>query len=134
MDADQVKELRELAGKAPRLKWSVDWNSLCIVLASDGSGAFIAKTTSPSAAAFIAAASPDVVAQLAAEWEARGEKLARAVYLAEHLWQMIPQGVWREHGAEWMGQYEGDYHAEKVRDELATLAVSSSTPTTQEAE
>lgn len=45
----------------------------------------------------------------------------RAVYLAEHLWQMIPQEVWREHGAEWMGQYEGDYHAEKVREELAAL-------------
>lgn len=48
---------------------------------------------------------------------------ARAIYLAQHLHQMIPQEVWaREHGAEWMGQYEGDYHAEKVRDELIATA------------
>jgi hypothetical protein len=49
------------------------------------------------------------------------EDLRHAVYLAEHLWQMIPQEVWREHGAEYQGQYEGDYHAEKVREELALL-------------
>ena len=47
--------------------------------------------------------------------------VARAVYLGEHLHQMIPREVWRDHGAEWMGQYEGDYHAEQVRDELAAL-------------
>ena len=52
--------------------------------------------------------------------------LERAVFLAEHLWQMIPQEVWREHGAEWQGQYEGDYQAERVRDELRELAVLSS--------
>ena len=52
--------------------------------------------------------------------------LERAVFLAEHLWQMIPQGVWREHGAEWQGQYEGDYWAERVRDELRELAALSS--------
>jgi hypothetical protein len=41
--------------------------------------------------------------------------------LAEHLWQMIPREVWRDHGAEWMGHYEGDFHAEKVREELAAF-------------
>lgn len=48
--------------------------------------------------------------------------LARAVYLAEHLHQMIPREVWRDHGAEWMGHYEGDYHAEQVAEELKALA------------
>lgn len=47
--------------------------------------------------------------------------LARAVYIAEHLHQMVPREVWREHGVEWMGQYEGDYHAEKLQEELAAL-------------
>jgi chromosome segregation ATPase len=58
--------------------------------------------------------------------EAEVERLRRArdraIFLAEHLWQMVPQEVWREHGAEWQGQYEGDYHAEQVREELAALA------------
>jgi hypothetical protein len=108
MDADQVRKLRELAGKAPRLKWSVDWNSLCIVLASDGSGAFIAKTTSPSAAAFIAAASPDVVAQLAAEWEAQREALL----------DILEGRTLRT-------------DKEKAREALSALAVSSSAPTTR---
>lgn len=60
-------------------------------------------------------------AREAAEAEVRRltERLDRVLYLAEHLWQMVPQAAWREHGAEWMGHYEGDYHAEKVRDELA---------------
>jgi hypothetical protein len=56
------------------------------------------------------------------------EALQRAVYLAEHLWQMIPPEVWREHGAEYQGQYEGDYYAEKVREELALLRERSADP------
>jgi hypothetical protein len=44
--------------------------------------------------------------------------LARAAYVAEHLFQMIPQEEWRAHGAEYMGQYEGDYHAEQTRLEI----------------
>lgn len=45
----------------------------------------------------------------------------RLLDLAEHLWQMVPPDEWRAHGAEWMGHYEGDYHAEKVREELAAV-------------
>jgi hypothetical protein len=53
------------------------------------------------------------------------EALARSVFLAQHLWQMIPPEVWREHGSEW----KGDYQAERVRDELAALAsVSAEEP------
>lgn len=58
-------------------------------------------------------------------WRGLAEKyqdaLRRAVFLGEHLWQMVDRETWRAHGAEWMGHYEGDYHAEQVRDELAEL-------------
>lgn len=60
------------------------------------------------------------------------EALDRAVYLGQHLWQMIPQDVWRASGAEAMGQYEGDYRAEQVRDELAALASVPPEPVAEE--
>jgi hypothetical protein len=51
------------------------------------------------------------------------EALERAVYIADHLFQMVPQSVWRDSGGDDMqGHYEGDYHAEKVKEELARLA------------
>lgn len=49
----------------------------------------------------------------------------RLLYIAEHLFQMVPQSVWREHGAEAYGMFEGDYHAEKLRDELAALRAAT---------
>ncbi len=48
--------------------------------------------------------------------------LRRAVFLAEHLWAMVPREVWRDSGGDdGQGHYEGDYRAEQVRDELAYL-------------
>jgi hypothetical protein len=44
--------------------------------------------------------------------------LARAAFVAQHLHAMIDRETWREHGAEWMGQYEGDHHAEQVAEEI----------------
>jgi hypothetical protein len=62
------------------------------------------------------------VGRLKDDAEGLAVALKLAVYLAEHLWQMIPQEVWREHGADdGQGHYEGDYHAEQVKDELAAL-------------
>lgn len=47
----------------------------------------------------------------------------RAVFLAEHLFQMIPQSVWRASGGDdSQGHYEGDYQAEQIREEIAALA------------
>lgn len=46
------------------------------------------------------------------------EMLARAAYVAERLHGMIDRETWRATGAEWMGQYEGDYHAEQVQHEI----------------
>lgn len=48
----------------------------------------------------------------------QSERFESVLSLAEHLFQMIPQEVWREHGAEWMGQYEGDHHAQQVLEQL----------------
>lgn len=70
------------------------------------------------------------LARLVEQLETLARERERALYLAEHLWQMIPQEIWRDHGAEWMGQYEGDHHAQKVRDELADLRAS--TPATKQ--
>jgi hypothetical protein len=43
----------------------------------------------------------------------------RVLFIAEHLFEMIPQSVWRDSGGDDMqGHYEGDYHAEQVREEL----------------
>lgn len=48
-------------------------------------------------------------------------RFERALYLAEHLFQMIPREVWRDQGAEWMGQYEGDHWAEQTLAELQEM-------------
>jgi hypothetical protein len=46
--------------------------------------------------------------------------LKRAAYVAEHLFAMIDRETWRDNGADdGQGHYEGDYHAEQVRDEIA---------------
>lgn len=45
----------------------------------------------------------------------------RAIYLAEHLFQMIDKETWRAQGAEYMGQYEGDHWAEQTFEELKSL-------------
>jgi len=48
----------------------------------------------------------------------------RAVDTAEHLFQMIPQEVWRESGAIGPeGQYEGDYFASKIAEEIRVFKV-----------
>ena len=49
------------------------------------------------------------------------EDTKRLLYISKHLFQMIPQNVWRENGAEWQGHYEGDYWAEQVHTELVAL-------------
>lgn len=72
----------------------------------------------------------DVAAALAALRTRLGEQTARqerTLYISEHLWQMIPQSVWRDSGGDDMqGHYEGDFHAEKVREELAELRAALS--------
>lgn len=51
------------------------------------------------------------------------EKLARAAYVAENLMGMIDRETWRSHGADdGQGHYEGDYHAEKIADEIKEWA------------
>jgi hypothetical protein len=50
-----------------------------------------------------------------------GEKAERAVYLAKHLFEMVDRETWRAQGAEWMGQYEGDYWAEQILQEIQEL-------------
>jgi hypothetical protein len=51
--------------------------------------------------------------------------LQRAVRLAEGMHQMIDQDTWRSHGADWQGQYEGDHHADQIREELRALKARS---------
>lgn len=47
----------------------------------------------------------------------------RLLSIAQHLYAMVPQSEWRMQGADDMqGHYEGDYHAEQIREELAALA------------
>lgn len=54
------------------------------------------------------------------------EERDRARFIAEHLFQMIPQSVWRDTGGDDMqGHYEGDYHAEQVAEEIRGWAVLS---------
>lgn len=49
-------------------------------------------------------------------------KLKRLLWIAEHLFQMIPQQVWRDSGGDdGQGHYEGDYHAEQLQQELKEL-------------
>ncbi len=44
----------------------------------------------------------------------------RLLFIAEHLFEMVPRDTWIEQGGDdGQGHYEGDYHAEQVRDELA---------------
>ena len=62
------------------------------------------------------------------------QQLQRAVYIAEHLHQMVPKEVWREHGAECQGQYEGDYHAEQIQAELKELRAAAPVETPPAAE
>lgn len=51
----------------------------------------------------------------------RGD-LERAVYLAEHLFQMVPREVWRAQGGDdGQGHYEGDYWAEQTQTEISEL-------------
>ena len=45
--------------------------------------------------------------------------IARATYVAEHLWQMVDRETWRAAGGDdGQGHYEGDYYAEQVRLEI----------------
>lgn len=47
----------------------------------------------------------------------------RAVFLAQHLFQMISPDVWRYSGADdGQGHYEGEYRAEQLWNELTALA------------
>lgn len=51
------------------------------------------------------------------------EALARAVLLAQGLFEMIDRDTWRDCGGDdGQGHYEGDYHAEKVSAELTELS------------
>jgi hypothetical protein len=53
----------------------------------------------------------------------RAQVAERALFLAEHLFQMVPRSVWRDSGADdGQGHYEGDYRAEQVQNELAELS------------
>lgn len=48
----------------------------------------------------------------------------RAVDIAEHLFQMVDQQTWRDSGAIGPeGQYEGDYFASKVAEEIRVFKV-----------
>ena len=50
------------------------------------------------------------------------ERLARAVWIAQHLFQMIDRDTWRATGGDdGQGHYEGDYHAENIREEIIAL-------------
>lgn len=51
------------------------------------------------------------------------QALTRAVYLAQHLYQMIDKETWRAMGGDdGQGHYEGDYRAEQIGEELRALA------------
>jgi hypothetical protein len=65
---------------------------------------------------------PEYVQSLEEQLEAARKAAAHAAYLAEHLWQMIPEQAWRDTGGDdGQGHYEGDYHAEKARDDIKKL-------------
>lgn len=50
------------------------------------------------------------------------ERLERALHLAEHLFLMVPQDVWRDSGGDdGQGHYEGDYRAAQVQEELRAI-------------
>jgi hypothetical protein len=47
------------------------------------------------------------------------ERYERVLFLAEHLFQMVPPEAWRESGGDdGQGHYEGDYHAIQLQAEL----------------
>lgn len=54
--------------------------------------------------------------------EAARAALREATTIARHLHGMIDRETWREQGAEWMGQYEGDHWAEQARADIERLA------------
>jgi len=57
----------------------------------------------------------------------------RLLTIAEHLHAMVPREVWRDHGGDdGQGHYEGDYHAEKLADELRALRAASPSRSSQE--
>jgi hypothetical protein len=65
---------------------------------------------------------PVLFLQAANEIEALAEDKARAVYIAEHLFEMVPREVWRDAGGDdGQGHYEGYYWAETTRKELEEL-------------
>lgn len=46
----------------------------------------------------------------------------RLLHIAEHLFAMVPDDVWRATGGDdGQGHYEGDYRAAGLRDELAAM-------------
>ncbi len=60
------------------------------------------------------------------------EALERAVYLAEHLFAMIPRETWRASGGDdGQGHYEGDHRAEDIQSELAALRLGEPDPDDQ---
>jgi hypothetical protein len=70
-----------------------------------------------------AAVSTDERDVLAARVRELENALARATYLAEHLFQMTDPETWRASGGDdGQGHYEGDYHAEQTREEIQRLA------------
>lgn len=65
------------------------------------------------------------VERLAAAFLAHDDALRLATNTARHLHAMIDRETWRAQGAEWQGQYEGDYWAEQTLaqiNEWAALA------------
>jgi hypothetical protein len=70
---------------------------------------------------------------LSARVAALEQALARTVYLAEHLLQMIDRETWRAHGGDdGQGHYEGDYRAEQVASELRDLAALAAVRTPEQ--
>lgn len=74
-------------------------------------------------------------AELAQQLEQAERDKARAVFIAKHLFQMVPKEAWRAQGADDMqGHYEGDYWAEQTREELAALTPDEGADPAVEAE
>lgn len=88
--------------------------------------------TSPPAAQKLRAAF-DATQSLAAALREALKQRDRAAFLAEHLFLMVPEKVWRDHGAEWQGQYEGDHHAAQVQQEIVALRALAVSPPADEA-
>jgi hypothetical protein len=57
------------------------------------------------------------------------KELARAAYVAEHLFQMIDRETWRSTGGDdGQGHYEGDYRAEQIQEEIRAWAALAGVP------